>query len=64
VGDTYLGPDEWLQTAKEHSGSWWPAWRDWLAQHSDTPVAPPAMGNKKRGYPAIDSAPGAYILEK
>jgi polyhydroxyalkanoate synthase len=64
VGDTYLGPDEWLQTAEQASGSWWPAWANWLGRRSGTPVAPPAMGNKKRGYPAIDAAPGSYILER
>lgn len=64
VGDPYLGPDEWLQTAAQHPGSWWPAWRDWLGRHSGAPVAHPSMGNRKRGYPVIDSAPGTYIFEK
>jgi len=60
----YLAPEEWLATAPEHEGSWWPVWTDWLGQRSGAPVAPPALSAPDRGYPALDDAPGSYVLDK
>jgi polyhydroxyalkanoate synthase subunit PhaC len=57
----YVGPDEWQEQAEFRNGSWWPAWRDWLEKHSSTEVAPPPMGSQR--YPAIEDAPGHYVLE-
>jgi polyhydroxyalkanoate synthase len=55
--------EEWMgKDAREHAGSWWPYWRDWLTTRSGAKVAAPkALGSKK--HPAGDPAPGAYVLE-
>lgn len=53
-------PDEWLQSASEFPGSWWPHWHGWLAEKSGpkVPARDPAKGNLK---PLAD-APGTYVL--
>lgn len=62
---TVITPDEWLAQAPLSQGSWWPAWQQWLSEHSSsTRVAPPPMGNEAEGYcPTID-APGEYVLQR
>ena len=56
-------PDAWLGSAEERKGSWWPHWRDWLARFGGGKVdAPSSVGNAQ--YPAIEPAPGRYVLEK
>jgi len=57
----YVAPEEWVATAAEHEGSWWPAWVAWLSQRSGDPIAPPPLGAK--GYPAVADAPGTYVRE-
>ena len=49
--------DGWMAYAKEHPGSWWPLWADWLRQRSGDLVAPPKR--KKSAAPA----PGEYVRE-
>jgi polyhydroxyalkanoate synthase len=63
-GGHYIGPDEWAELVEAETGSWWPVWAKWLAEHSAEPVAPPAMGAEDRGFPALDAAPGRYVLER
>ncbi|HVY89475.1 MAG TPA: alpha/beta fold hydrolase [Hyphomonadaceae bacterium] len=49
--------DGWMAYAKEHAGSWWPLWADWLKARSAKDVDPP---------PAIVGAipaPGRYVRE-
>ncbi|HMO48245.1 MAG TPA: alpha/beta fold hydrolase [Rubrivivax sp.] len=60
----YLSPDEWLETAQSHEGSWWPAWTAWLRERSSDPVSPPAIGAPGKGLEALDDAPGVYVLKK
>ncbi len=54
--------DEWRASARQHAGSWWPDWNDWLAQRSGTRVKARKTGNKK--YPPMEDAPGSYVREK
>ena len=51
------GSDGWMAYAKEHPGSWWPLWSDWLQSRSgeDVPPPKPSIGAKP--------APGSYVLE-
>jgi polyhydroxyalkanoate synthase len=49
---------DWLKGAKQHEGSWWGNWNEWLKGYSGKKVKPPTMGNKK--YKVIESAPGSY----
>lgn len=58
----YVAPDAWRDDAPSYEGSWWPACETWLQQHAGKRVAPPKIGNATKGYPAIDDAPGRYVL--
>ncbi len=62
-GDRYIDPDTWSQRADTNPGSWWPAWEHWLQERSSgrVPARPP--GSAEAGYPALDDAPGRYVLE-
>ncbi len=63
--DQILSPDQWLEAAKEKSGSWWDGWSAWLAKHSSPDmVRPPRMGAARKGYPVLDEAPGTYVFER
>jgi len=62
--DRYIDPDTWAQVTPKAEGSWWLAWADWLDERSSGTIAPPAMGNKQGGYPALYGAPGEYVLQK
>ncbi|MGC8213165.1 alpha/beta fold hydrolase [Ralstonia pseudosolanacearum] len=64
AGGGSLAPEVWLSSAKDHTGSWWPAWHAWLAAHgtSDQSTDVPALGSD--AYPPLADAPGAYVLEK
>jgi polyhydroxyalkanoate synthase len=57
IHDTTL--TDWLKGAQEHSGSWWPDWREWLAGTDAEEVPARAIGNEK--LPPIEDAPGSYV---
>jgi polyhydroxyalkanoate synthase len=63
-GEKYHDPETWLSLAPKQSGSWWPAWQAWLAEHSTKPVPTPRMGCPEKGYPPLAEAPGAYVLQQ
>ncbi len=64
-GDRTYSPEEWKTIAERHEGSWWLAWQDWIARHSDSKkVAPPSLGNTEAGYPPICDAPGTYVYQR
>ncbi|QYU68981.1 alpha/beta fold hydrolase [Leptolyngbya sp. 15MV] len=55
--------DEWLQGTEEVAGSWWPFWMDWVhANSGQQKPAPKSVGSKK--FPALDPAPGLYVVEE
>lgn len=54
---------EWLATADENPGSWWPVWAEWLGKQSGALVPAPKQAGSRR-YPAIEAAPGRYVLRK
>ncbi len=51
--------DRWLGTAKEHAGSWWPDWFDWLKAREPTEVPAREPGGGK--LTPIGDAPGSYV---
>ncbi|WP_371130392.1 class I poly(R)-hydroxyalkanoic acid synthase [Phenylobacterium sp.] len=55
-------PEAWIDGAKEHPGSWWPHWAEWLRAKSGGLVAArdPAAGKFK----PIEDAPGSYVKVK
>ena len=55
--------DTWLAGATEVPGSWWPDWSGWLKPQSG-PLVAAAKTPGSRKYPAIETAPGRYVLQK
>jgi polyhydroxyalkanoate synthase len=54
--------EQFVEAAKEHKGSWWPDWFDWLKSQDRTMVKAegariPGEGNLK----PIEDAPGSYV---
>ncbi len=54
---------DWLSTAEERPGSWWPVWTEWLSKHAGRQVAAPTRPGS-RAHPPIEAAPGRYVLRK
>ena len=52
-------PEEWLDGATAHPGSWWADWREWLRGHlgDEVPARTPGEG----GLEIIEDAPGSYV---
>ena len=54
--------DEFVDTAEEHKGSWWPDWLEWLKSLSaETVKAEGARVPGKGKLKAIEDAPGSYV---
>ncbi|MDF1855696.1 alpha/beta fold hydrolase [Pseudooceanicola sp.] len=62
-GARYVDPDSWFAQQAPQDGSWWPEWSDWLSHLSGASVTPPPDGAPEAGYPALEPAPGRYILQ-
>ncbi|NND49480.1 MAG: class I poly(R)-hydroxyalkanoic acid synthase, partial [Rhizobiales bacterium] len=56
TGDDF---DQWLASAKETPGSWWPDWQEWIAQYCGDKVKARRVGGGK--FKAIEDAPGSYV---
>ncbi len=54
--------DEWMKTATEHPGSWWPNWLDWIKSQNDKMVPARAIGGGK--LEPIEDAPGSFVKAK
>jgi polyhydroxyalkanoate synthase len=54
--------DEWLASAKETPGSWWPHWFQWVEAQAQArvPAREPGEGKLK----ALCDAPGTYVKER
>jgi polyhydroxyalkanoate synthase len=53
--------EEWMGMAKEHAGSWWPYWTQWLAKYSGDWTIPREPGEH---LGVIEPAPGSYVKGK
>ena len=51
--------DTWLANAKQHPGSWWTDWQQWVEKHSGGKVAARVPGKGK--LKALEDAPGSYV---
>jgi polyhydroxyalkanoate synthase len=51
--------DTWIRKAKEHPGSWWPDWFEWIKSHGEARVEPRQPGGGK--LTPIEDAPGRYV---
>ncbi|HEU5019407.1 MAG TPA: class I poly(R)-hydroxyalkanoic acid synthase [Pseudolabrys sp.] len=54
--------DEWLKTAEEHPGSWWPHWLEWLKARDRKTIPARSIGGGK--LEPIEDAPGSYVKVK
>jgi polyhydroxyalkanoate synthase subunit PhaC len=54
--------ENWIKTAEEHSGSWWPHWHDWIVGQNSEMV--PARKTGSPDYKPQEDAPGSYVLVK
>ena len=50
---------DWLKSAREHKGSWWTDWREWL--RNIDPEQVPARPVGTDALPPIEDAPGSYV---
>ena len=55
----WVDPEQWLQQATPHDGSWWPAWQAWLARHS----GPLRKARPTPPSATLGPAPGQYVLQ-
>ncbi len=55
--------NDWIAKAKEHPGSWWTDWSQWLKGNAGKQIAAPKTYGKGK-YKAIEPAPGRYVLVK
>lgn len=67
--DTKFPPtaDAWIDAAKEHPGSWWTDWAQWLKGQAGKQIAAPKNYGNAAGkvkYKAIEPAPGRYVKAK
>ena len=53
---------DWLDAAKEHAGSWWPDWGEWLAEQSGERIPARKPGDGK--LEPIEDAPGSYVKSR
>ena len=54
--------ENWLKTATEHEGSWWPDWAEWITVRSGAKVSAPVPGDGK--LDVLENAPGSYVTVK
>jgi polyhydroxyalkanoate synthase len=55
--------DGWLAGSSHHGGSWWPHWADWaVARSGEERPAPDRHGSLR--HPALEAAPGRYVMER
>jgi polyhydroxyalkanoate synthase len=53
--------EAWRERSQHHAGSWWTDWVAWLSPMSGERRASPPQETAE--YPALDAAPGRYVLE-
>ena len=57
--------EEFIASAKETKGSWWPDWVEWLkGQDNDTVPAKGARIPGKGALKALEAAPGSYVKRR
>jgi poly[(R)-3-hydroxyalkanoate] polymerase subunit PhaC len=58
--------EEWFKGAKQHQGSWWKDWIEWLKPHLGSQVAAREVGKAdgKGRTRVIEAAPGSYARQR
>ena len=63
TGGAPLGAfDDWVKSAKENPGSWWPHWQKWIEKQDRKRVAARRPEDEK--MPILGDAPGDYVAVK
>jgi polyhydroxyalkanoate synthase len=52
-------PEEWLERAKQHPGSWWAHWQRWIGKLNAEDMVPARIPAN-----AIEDAPGSYVMQR
>ncbi|HMA98121.1 MAG TPA: alpha/beta fold hydrolase, partial [Wenzhouxiangella sp.] len=52
-------PEDWIEGAEAHQGSWWPHWDEWLKGQSGKRIKAREPGDGD--LPVIEAAPGSYV---
>ena len=52
-------PEDWIEGAEAHQGSWWPHWDEWLKAQSGKRIKAREPGDGD--WPVIEAAPGSYV---
>ncbi|WP_162247216.1 MULTISPECIES: class I poly(R)-hydroxyalkanoic acid synthase [unclassified Caulobacter] len=53
---------DWIASAEEHPGSWWPHWAAWLRARSGSQI--PARDPIKGPLKPLEDAPGSFVMVK
>jgi polyhydroxyalkanoate synthase len=60
TNDTLAGtPEEWLERARQHPGSWWVDWQRWIEKQNAEDKVPARIPAN-----AIEDAPGSYVMQR
>ena len=63
AGEFPVEVEDWVASATEHAGSWWPDWSAWLKANAGKQMAAPkSYGGGK--FKVIEPAPGRYVKAK
>ncbi|MEM7192324.1 MAG: class I poly(R)-hydroxyalkanoic acid synthase, partial [Pseudomonadota bacterium] len=62
TGPTADTLEDWVETATETEGSWWPDWAEWLKAHAGEKV--PARNPATGLFAPIEDAPGSYVKDQ
>ncbi|HXE40115.1 MAG TPA: alpha/beta fold hydrolase, partial [Azonexus sp.] len=54
--------EHWFERAEKKPGTWWEDWTRWLGEGTGDLVEAYPASNRK--FPALNDAPGTYVLEK
>ena len=54
--------EDWMATATEHQGSWWPHWLGWISARSGNKITAPVPGDHRLAV--LGNAPGEYVRAK
>lgn len=57
-----MRPEQWLEQAVHHPGSWWADWGRWVSGHGGAMIAARTPGKGK--FKAVEDAPGSYVQRR
>ena len=63
AADNPPDPEQWRDAASRVTGSWWPDFAAWLAEHGGAELPAPAGPGSDR-HPPIEPAPGSYVFDR